>query len=62
MCDRCGSLGYVFDCPKWPQCGCPDGTVAADCPGKTIPCPVCAVPPVQSGRSSMPGGTKPKTA
>lgn len=22
-----------FDCHKWPDCGCPDGTTATDCPG-----------------------------
>jgi len=25
----------TFDCPRWPGCGCPDGTIAADCPGVT---------------------------
>ncbi|WP_224826260.1 hypothetical protein [Cognatishimia sp. MH4019] len=25
----------VFECPRWPDCGCPDGTIAPDCPGKT---------------------------
>jgi alkaline phosphatase len=23
----------TFHCPRWPGCGCPDGTVAMDCPG-----------------------------
>lgn len=22
-----------FECPRWPGCGCPDGTVDPDCPG-----------------------------
>ena len=22
-----------FDCPLWPECGCPDGTMHPDCPG-----------------------------
>jgi hypothetical protein len=22
-----------FHCPEWPTCGCPGGTVRADCPG-----------------------------
>ena len=25
-----------FDCPEWPACECPDGTVRGGCPGKTI--------------------------
>lgn len=25
----------VFECPKWPDCGCPRGTVQPGCPGKT---------------------------
>lgn len=25
-----------FECSKWPDCGCPDGTIRADCPGKTV--------------------------
>lgn len=24
----------LFHCPLWPDCGCPDGTVASDCPGR----------------------------
>lgn len=23
----------AFDCPKWPRCNCPDGTMRPDCPG-----------------------------
>lgn len=23
----------VFECPEWPQCACPGGTVRPDCPG-----------------------------
>ncbi|WP_181892985.1 hypothetical protein [Falsiruegeria mediterranea] len=23
----------AFDCPEWPGCGCPGGTVRPDCPG-----------------------------
>jgi hypothetical protein len=26
-----------FYCPRWPDCECPDGTVAMDCPGRTLP-------------------------
>lgn len=25
-----------FHCPRWPRCGCPDGTVAEDCPGRSL--------------------------
>lgn len=25
-----------FYCPRWPGCQCPDGTVAIDCPGRTV--------------------------
>lgn len=40
-------LGYrrpavpkTFNCPIWPNCGCPDGTVDPKCPGleKVRPC------------------------
>jgi hypothetical protein len=24
-----------FDCPRWPGCGCPDGTTVPECPGTT---------------------------
>lgn len=36
-----------FHCPRWPGCGCPDGTIALDCPGRTVvtdPVPVTPVP------------------
>lgn len=36
-----------FHCPRWPGCGCPDGTIADDCPGRTVvadPVPVTPVP------------------
>jgi hypothetical protein len=23
----------TFECSRWPGCGCPDGTMAVDCPG-----------------------------
>jgi len=23
----------TFDCPNWPECGCPGGTVRPECPG-----------------------------
>ena len=23
----------IFDCPEWPTCGCPAGTMRVDCPG-----------------------------
>jgi hypothetical protein len=26
----------VFQCTRWPSCGCPDGAVASDCPGLTL--------------------------
>jgi hypothetical protein len=26
-----------FHCPEWPACQCPDGTVSATCPGRTLP-------------------------
>lgn len=25
--------GHVFNCPAWPDCGCPNGAVRSDCPG-----------------------------
>lgn len=25
--------GDAFNCPRWPDCGCPDGAVRTDCPG-----------------------------
>jgi len=28
-----------FSCPLWPACGCPDGTIADDCPGVSRPAP-----------------------
>ena len=40
-CPRCGDLGQVFECPNWPECGCPDGTISPVCPGETVPCPDC---------------------
>lgn len=29
-------MSVRFECPRWPHCGCPDGTIAPDCPGETI--------------------------
>ncbi|MBR9651887.1 hypothetical protein [Thalassovita aquimarina] len=26
-----------FDCPEWPACGCPGGTVRPGCPGLKMP-------------------------
>jgi len=58
MCERCGSLGYVFDCPKWPRCGCPDGTTALNCPGKSVPCPDCS-PAAAPGAAPQPAAASP---
>jgi len=33
------SPGMVFNCQRWPHCGCPDGTKATDCPGTSVPAP-----------------------
>lgn len=40
-CNRCHGTGKVFDCQQWPYCGCPDGTMKSDCPGKSKCCPEC---------------------
>lgn len=26
-------MSDAFHCPRWPECGCPDGTMVSDCPG-----------------------------
>src|SRR5690606_18811421 len=52
MCERCAGLGYVFYCPKWPRCNCPDGTVVLNCPGEKTPCPECAAI-IDAHRSSL---------
>lgn len=41
ICWHCAGLGFVFDCPKWPECGCPEGGgMQKNCPGRSVMC-VC---------------------
>lgn len=41
-CERCGALGTIFECERWTKTNgecCPAGTIVADCPGRSLPCP-----------------------
>lgn len=54
---RAGStVPREFHCPRWPGCQCPDGTIAADCPGRTLPAASAsggpAAAPHTSGKAS----------
>lgn len=33
--DYPGTPAKTFNCPRWPGCGCPDGTFHLDCPALT---------------------------
>ncbi len=37
-CPSCHGVGKVFSCPRWPSCGCPEGTIARGCPGHSSRC------------------------
>lgn len=55
-------IPLVFDCPRWPACGCPDGTIADDCPGVSRPALIgqpetAAAPPAAA--DSATGGLSP---
>lgn len=41
-----------FHCPRWPGCQCPEGTIAADCPGRTVTVPSGAGGPAGAGVAS----------
>lgn len=40
-CPACHGQGMVFECPHWPECDCPGGTIRPGCPGRSLPCPTC---------------------
>ena len=40
-CKRCSGTGKIFECTKWPGCGCSERTREVDCTNGIIPCPDC---------------------
>ncbi len=37
-CATCNGQRRTFACPKWPVCGCPEGSIDPACPGKSVAC------------------------
>lgn len=44
LCARCNDFRHVYSCDWYPRCGCPGGTTAEGCNGRSVPCPDCATP------------------
>ncbi len=52
ICDRCRGIGIIFECRRWPECGCMVGNTNEACPGRSSPCLECS--PADIGKDAQP--------